>query len=237
MANIGFSTGCLYKTNRSMPDRIKTFHNVGATAIELSFSTPQELFSFKPELETIEDIKKFKYVSIHAPWKEIRYGSNELTEEIIRKIRYLSESLSSDGIVVHPDTIDSFTPLERSNLPFLLENMSKEKETGTTPEHFEELKRKCDFGFVFDAQHAYEHDSSMRLASRLLLIMRGRLKHVHISGQKRSERHTPIFMSENKEQITKLRLGGIQKISEGIITKDITQTLFYELEFIKNNVK
>lgn len=237
MANIGFSTGCLYKTNIPISDRIRIFHNVGATAIELSFSTYNDLFSFKPEPETIEDVKKFKYISIHFPWKEFRHDSNELTEKIIRKIRYLSESLNSEGIVVHPDIISSFTPLKRSNLPFMLENMDKAKETGTKPEHFEELKRKCDFGFVFDTQHAYEHDPSMRLASRLLLIMGSRLKHVHISGQKQSERHTPIFMSENKEQITKLRLEGIPKISEGIITKDITQTLFDELEFIKNNVK
>lgn len=182
MANIGFTTGSLYRSDIPFDERIRLYDSLGADAIELSFATPSQLFDYNLSKQSKQDIKKFASISIHAPWKEVRYNSDSKTPEIINKLRELCNQLPVEGLVLHPDTIDDFEILDQSGLPFLLENMDRRKSYGTHPEQFRELKRKYNFGFVLDVEHAYEHDSSMKLARELIEAMGDRLKHMHVSG-------------------------------------------------------
>lgn len=236
MTNIGFTTGSLYGSGIQFNDRIKLYHSLGADAIELSFATPTQLFEYDLSEQSKQDIKKFASVSIHAPWKEVRYDSDPETQTIINKLRTLCEQLPIKGLVLHPDTIDNFEVLDQSGLPFLLENMDRRKSYGTHPDQFRELKRKYNFGFVLDVEHAYEHDSNMKLAKEFIEVMGDRLKHMHVSGCSKSEIHVPTYCAINKKDITEiLKLGlTVPIILEGILLEDIPNSITKELEYIRS---
>lgn len=235
-AKIGFSTGSLYKTDISFDDRIKLFHSLGATAIELSFSTLSQLENFKLTPEITSNVEKYDYVSIHAPFNEINYGSNKETDKLIEQLKYLCKALPVDGIVLHPDVVDDFQKMENSGLPFLIENMDKRKIFGTNPEQFKKLAKDYNFGFVLDIQHAYEHDPSMKLAGEFIEVMGKRLKEMHVSGCTEAGRHLPTYVSDNKQSIAKiLKLGiNIPKILEGRLEGNIQQVAREEINFIKS---
>ncbi len=72
MADIGFSTGCLYKSKMTFLEKIRLFHSLGATAIEIHL---EELQTGSSE-ETIKTLKKFSTITIHAPWKKGGYRKN-----------------------------------------------------------------------------------------------------------------------------------------------------------------
>jgi len=235
MANIGFTTGSLYRSNISFEKRIKLYHSLGADAIELSFAKPNEFLNYHPSKKSIEDINKFRYISIHAPWKEVEYDSGGISDEIIKKLRNLCGEFPVYGIVLHPDTIKDFTKLKNSELPFLLENMDKRKRFGTHPEQFEELKRNYDFGFVLDAQHGYEQDPSMQFTKELIEVMGRGLKHMHISGHTKSGLHVPVHLADNKDSITDILKLGIKvpKILEGILINDVDEIIKRELRYVR----
>lgn len=234
MAQVGFTTGSLYRSEIPFEDRIKLYSSLGADAIELGFATPKELFQFNPSNEAIDAVKKFEHVSIHAPWKNIRYNSK--SSEVIAALASLCEKLPINGIVMHPDTVEDFSILEKTSLPFLIENMDSRKKYGTHPEHIRELKERYNLGFVFDVQHAYEHDQTMNLARELVDVMGERLKHMHVSGHNGSERHIPVHLAANRKSIAEiLKLGlNAPKILEGIIFDHFEATIKNELNYVRS---
>lgn len=234
MGKIGFGT-VFIRLNIPFNKKIKLFSSFGANAIELDFLTPTQLNEFKLTLGMIADIKRFDYVSIHTPYQEVRYKRGLNTEKIIEKLKHLCEYLPIQGIVLHPDITDDFKYLENSGLPFLIENMDNKKEFGKSPEHFRELINKCSFGFVFDAQHAYENDPTMKSGIELISIMGDRLKEMHVSGQKKTEMHYPIHASDNRQEIQKILELKIKvpKILEVSLADNIRQTASKELKFVR----
>lgn len=232
---IGFSTGCLHRSNIPKGELIEFYYSLGANAIELSFSNPSYLNDFELSSETICNIKKYDYISIHAPWHEITYKPDEKTNDIIEKLRCLCDKIPVEGIVLHPDTVDDFRYLENSKLPFLFENMDKRKKFGTHPQHFLQLIKNYSFGFVLDLQHSYENDSTMKFAREFVSIFGNRLKAIHVSGCTKSERHFPVYIADNRDaiaQILELSIN-VPKILEGVLLENIPQTASKELDFVR----
>lgn len=209
---------------------VKLYLSLGATAIEINWGLKDYKKFIELELsdETIKDIKKFKYISVHAP--------KVLNDEVIEKLKYFCDKLPVDGIVVHPDVIEDFDKLEKLDLPILFENMDINKKMGIMPKEFKKLKKKHKFGFVLDLQHVYEHDPTMKLTDDFIKVMGNRLKHMHVSGCTKEKHHISIHLSENKEAITKiLKLGiDVPKIAEGPVFGDIEKTVKNEIEYIKS---
>jgi len=238
MPKIGFSTGCLHRTKLTLAEKIAFFKSVGADAIEIGLGDLLELMSTSISPDPQRTAKDFKYISIHAPWKNIRYGPNVETDAAIEKLIKLCDLLPITGIVIHPRKIDNFEKLEKSHLSFLIENSGWGKPLGALPEYFGRLKIDYPFGFVLDVQHAYEHDPSMILAKELIGAMGDRLKEMHVSGCTRELRHAPVHRSDNKDAIIKiLELKfPAPKILEGVFLPedDAEQTAYDELKLIKS---
>lgn len=235
MSPIGFTTGCLYKTDISFGDRIKLYSSLGAEAIELSFSRPDELLKFKLKNETKKIIGKFRTVTIHAPWINVNYDDDTKTREILKSLRSLSNDVNPLGVVFHPDIIKDFNVLEISRMPIVIENMDKRKNYGNKLEHIKEIKDKFSFNFILDIQHSYENDPTNSLCRELIKLMGKKLKYIHISGYSDDNNHALGFESKNKieiEKILKLKLN-VPKIMEGIMTQDINNKILKELKFIR----
>lgn len=235
MKNIGFTTGCLYKSKVSFESIISIYRELGVNAIELSFASPSELERISLGKSSLELIKEFDEVSIHAPWREIEYKRDENSKRVIEKLKQVKEQTNASGIVVHPDTVFDFDYLQASHLPFLIENMDGRKKYGTHPEHFRKFKENYDFGFVLDVQHAYKQDPRMGLAKELISAMDDRLKHMHVSGHSGTDSHAPVHTAENREEITKIlemKLD-VPKICEGLLLENIGVTALNEMEYIR----
>jgi hypothetical protein len=244
---IGFSTGCLYQSGWNLEKQIEFYCSLGVSAIELGFAHPAHLLNFDLSPASMEMLRKLNWVSIHAPWKEIRYnGYWSLPNAVIQKLALLCKQLPVRGIVAHPNNIDDFTYLQRSGLPFLIENQDKRHANDySQPEHLKKLANKYHFGFCIDLQHCYEHDSSMILAEEFIKMLGDRIKELHVSGESPLEIHYPVFAAENKNAIARVFQckPDIPLILEGIIigsTKTMRDMAQKELEFInqlleKNN--
>jgi hypothetical protein len=235
MQPIGFSTGSLYRSGIPFDERVKLYHRLGADAIELSFSTPDWLLKYQLTKDKINNIGKFDFISIHAPWKNEKGDGSIITGKVIEKLRLFCSNLNVSGIVVHPHTVGDFAVLEETGLPFLIENMDGRKKDWISPIQFSEFKKRYSLGFVLDVQHAYEHDPSMELAMDLIGVMGDRLGHMHVSGCTSSEIHFPVFSAENQAAINKI-LGlkmDVPKILEGILTGNVDETIRHELDYIR----
>jgi endonuclease IV len=236
MRKIGFSTGCLYKLGFPCNEMLKAYSSFSVDAVELSFSRADTLTKFNPSKYFINQVKAYNYISIHASWREIRYGKNEETKNVISKLTELCDNLNIAGIVIHPDSVDDFSILEKSSLPFLMENMDIRKKFGFKPEEFETLKKDYSFGFVLDTEHAYEHDSSMKLAEELINTMGDRLRHLHVSGQDfKSKYHSLVYKADNKSEISKIlrKSSDVPWILEGVLSQNFEEEIKKELEFLR----
>jgi len=234
MAYVGFSTGDFENPSLSLSNRVKFCDYLGE-ALELFFETPKDLYDFKLTSNTIKKIKEHRYVIIHAPSTDVKYKSNKHTDTIFKKLGDVCKKLPIQGIAIHPHLVEDFSLLEESGLPFLIENMDERKSTGTHPSHFKEYK-KYKFNFVFDIQHAYRHDPTMKLGKEILKIMGSRLQYMHVSGCNERHRHYPTFISDNRKSITKIlemRIP-VPKILEGFLVFDFRNIAVDELKFVES---
>lgn len=235
MAPIGFTTGLLYQLDIPLEEGIKLFYSLGAEAIEISFATPKELLFYRPSIEIQSLVRNFRYVSIHAPWKNVGYSTGDKTRKILQHLDYLYHKLPAKGIVIHPDIVLNFDILAKSRLPILIENLDKKKYSDDIKQ-FEALKEKYEFGFVLDIQHAYVKDPSMELAEKLFQAMGNKLRHFHVSGAADSEAHAPVHLSENRKAIEDFLREHNKNpwILEGVVADDIEGRLRKELGCARN---
>ena len=233
MKEVGFGTGSLYRQNIPLEEILDFYKDAGATAVEISLGSIEEFERFKLTKKLIDKVNTFPFVSLHAPFRNIKYGPNNQTKKVLEKLDYINENLPLQGIVIHPDIIEDFTILQESGLPFLIENMNPEKESGKFPHEFEKYNQ-FNLGYVLDIEHVYGNDQTMQLAGKLMEIMGKRLGHLHVSGKTGSVNHTLCHSSKNKSVIEEiLKNCPLPKISEGKLSSLDYDSASKEIEFLK----
>lgn len=235
MGDLGFSTGCLYHTTLGLTEIVGFYEQFKTTAIELSFGYPSQLQSLSLVGTLPSRVAKYSTATVHAPWLNVVYKNDLATQRILDKLQEINDVLQPAGFVLHPDTIEDFAVLERSGLPFLLENLESRKSTGRMPEDFRRYASDYGFGFVFDIQHAYTNDQTMVQARELLEVMGGRLHHAHVSGYQRNGTRTLLHHADNKDEITSVLAlrKDVPWILEGAVMQDARTELPDELAFVR----
>lgn len=157
-----------------------------------------------------EDGDDFSYNSLHI-LDYRKHGNTDMNTQI----QYLDEIVSRHGVQVvpiHPEKEGRYYPLGYYNelasslgdigASLAFENMDKDKPDGINPRELERLvKAVVDVKFVFDVQHAFEHDAMMGYARNLFELVRFRIAHFHVSGQNGANRHVLLHQSANARQI------------------------------------
>jgi len=215
--------------------RIRLCSDLGADAIEIGAATIEEFKKINITQQYADELNKFKYVSIHAPWKELSYKKDDDIDALINKLHEISDKVNVGGIVLHWDTVKDADYLKATGLPFLIENGDKRKGKAVMPADFKKLKKETPFGFCLDIQHAYEHDPTMDMAKVYVDVMGDRLKEMHVSGCTKDEIHFPTYRADNSRDIQKileLELK-VPKILEGLIIQKPYFTANSELKFIR----
>lgn len=186
MTNIGFSSGSIALDKFQVA--VDLLIKYGITSIELSNLREDEVPTFFNNLDNLE-LSKFQYISYHAPSR-----LNELSEE--KLLDYLHQIKQKKwNIVVHPDIITNFEIWNSLGENLLIENMDKRKSIGRTMSSLESIFEKLpNANLCFDIAHAYQIDSTMIEAIKILKRFKNKIKQIHISSLNSESKHEALTM-------------------------------------------
>lgn len=205
----------------SLYENLKKAYDFSDEVIELCLVSSQQVFWDKKALELF---KQFKYKSIHLPAVErknetkvfLKYPNKRYESflEIIDKIIKFSKP---DTVLVHPDVVSDFNYFNlRYGSLLAYENMDNRKEFGKTVEDMENVfAQSPQAKWVFDVNHVYTVDPTMKLADDFFNKFKDRLIHYHLSGY--GGFHNPLCLT--REDII---LKGIKSIDFPIVDEGQT---------------
>lgn len=198
---LGFSTGCLYKSGLTENWRLKHIKAADCKVVELGFIRVSDLVT-GTEFLTSTDLSGFDYVSLHAPKHE--YKNDDRTDKIFRLINVINRLRPLDLVVFHPDTVTDLGVLDIDDFPVALENMDNRKSFGKNAANMRSvLGHNEEFRMVLDVQHAYSNDPSGKLTSELWNNFYQRIDEVHLSGF-RDNYHAPLYETRQDEIINSI---------------------------------
>ncbi|MEK7151100.1 MAG: hypothetical protein AAB784_00090 [Patescibacteria group bacterium] len=228
---LGFSTGCLYKSEPSIIRRLEVIRNIGCRTVELGFV---KLDGFWGEIDQVISQPKclddFDYVSLHAPVAP--YGFDRDSMNIFRKIAQLHLIRKLNLVVFHPDEVKGFeffpSWANSIDLPFAFENMDNRK--GSYKNLLDMQGLSCcvyRFRMVLDVNHAFSNDPTMGLARDFHRCFKGSIVQTHLSGYKNG--HVPLFETKQIEIIE-----GVRNIKKPIIIESVLES--YQLSQERNYI-
>lgn len=215
--SIGPSTGWLYAIGvNSLVQQRTISEDAGANAVEFCIGTSLEPTDVRVASMLEEKSQPFvtttgsvawHYRSLHLP--DYKPDVKPATQaEMARKI---AVSQVASTMLIHPLKIEGEYPIgyydqlssqgRGSGIRFAIENMDKNKPNGFLLRELKKLVETCDLAFVLDVQHAYEHDSSMQYAQDLFHAMRGRISHLHVSGETQDNNHCLLHRARNAKPL------------------------------------
>ncbi len=219
MRLIGFSTGAVAYSD--FQRALELLASEPVNCVELSALRLHEVVPLLTSIKAL-DLRRYKYVSFHAPSKFSAEEERPLVEQ-------LSCVPSSWPIILHPDVIRDFALWRPFGSRLAIENMDRRKPVGRSVEElrliFDELPNAT---MCFDIGHARQCDTSMTEAYELLKNFQNRLKQVHISEVNTASQHDPISYAAKVafREVAPLIPPGIPMIIESRVAQsDISQEI------------
>ena len=179
MANIfSFALGYLTKLDSPNSKNLLTYlSKSGIAGIELTFATKERLYSFKLTKDLKRRFKKFKYISIHAPFDLIKKSKDE--KEIIKQldaIAGLYSEVKAQNVIIHPDDLPSPETLRKYNFKVSTENLKKKRKF-SIPKLNKIFKKYPQLGLCLDTSHAYSWSENE--TKRLCQAFKDRLLYIY----------------------------------------------------------
>ncbi|MBI4160330.1 MAG: hypothetical protein HY506_00285 [Candidatus Yanofskybacteria bacterium] len=222
MENLGFSTGCLYKSGLDLKERLELLGSIGCRTIELGFIRLNEFFDGQLLALTRRDLQSFNYISLHTPKHD--YCDDDKTSEIFKTILKFNDRRMLDLVVIHPDTVTDFSIFKaNSPLPIAFENMDSRKASYKSAEDMQRLlmhtfSQDCEFGMVLDVNHAYTNDQSLHLTATLWQKFYQWIDQIHLSGfDPQNGYHDPLFKTGQKEIVQSVENANLPIIIESVL--------------------
>ena len=171
--NIGFSTGSLAKGNYELALDMLT--NSNSNVVEISSLRESELERIISSFDELF-LKKYKYISFHAPSKLKVYSELQLVNQL-KKI-----TKKNIYIIVHPDIICDFSLWQSFGSLLCIENMDMRKAIGRTTQDLAEIFYHLpNASFCFDLAHVRQVDPTMIEALDMVKKFGEKIKQLHIS--------------------------------------------------------
>jgi len=159
LINFGFSTGSLFHQKCNVSKSIDILCNYNLKCIELSFANLWELDEFSIDNQIEKKLLKFENITIHAPFIKYIYNNDDKTKKVLDKIDSFCKIINIKSVVFHPDVINDFNVLNNYSFIKSIENMDIKKVKGIKIDEFLKYNDLDNINFIFDVQHAYEHDN------------------------------------------------------------------------------
>ena len=232
---IGFSTEAFYKWEVSKNEIIDILSSLGTNSIELLYPTTESLFSDRLSNDSIQKLNEFDFISLHAPFLNVKYKQNNENSRILSELNAIAEKVDVKVVVFHPDLVEDFSLLSTSGLPVAIENMDPRKKRGKDVNDlqsiFEEFPK---FGMVYDICHLSLVDPTLEEGEKMIEIFKDRIKEIHLSGiGKENESHVLLSESKNGDELLEhSRLLKAPKIIEGVFPSKDKKFIEQEIKFI-----
>jgi sugar phosphate isomerase/epimerase len=228
MSKIGFATGVLHKTIFPVSKKIIEINkNLGCDAIEISCNISERI-SFLDKIN-ISDLKCFKYVSLHAPVRNIKYCNDKKTKEILQKIDQAYKRLKINYVVIHPDLVEDWGVFKNYSFKIAIENMDWRKDSYKNIKDIRKVVKKINCKMVLDINHCYTNDKTLKLAKDFWKNFKDIICGIHLSGF--TEFHDPLFKTKQVEILKAVPKKNIPIIIESMCKNK--NEMKKELEYIK----
>jgi len=229
-APIGFASGFVYRIFPQVSNEsIEACLNLGCGAFELHTNSSREDMDLAANLNK-KELEKFEFTSFHFPkWKD-----KDEARRILSQTRKLHEIFNFDAITVHADLfMNDHDIFDSMDLPFSIENMDTQKETGRTLEQMKEIMSGNNSAVTIDVNHAMDNDPSFKLAQDLWDEFGPRVSHFHLSGLGEAKgSHLPLFKTGQNRLLDFMKGKNLPIIIESMCEN--LEEAKKELEFIKN---
>ena len=220
--NLGFSTGCLYRSKLHERKKLELLAAIGCKVVELGFVKLEDFLREQWAqfmVLTRTDFVPFDYVSLHAP--AYGYGRDEPTRRIFNLIRSFHTKIRPLNLVVfHPDTVKDFFVFEGLDFPVAFENMDNRKKSHRDVLGLREVLGKVEGAtVVLDVNHAFTNDPTCVLAFHFWHNLYAKIDQIHLSGydELNGLSHAPLFKTRQIEIVRSIKNLNLPIIIESVL--------------------
>lgn len=188
-----FATGNIWRWNDD-PNRnalLDPIRSLDISGVELTFSSKEELYAFRPSKINREWLKSLDYVTIHAPFTLLAGGFDET--ELMRQLECLSvlyHQIDAKNVVIHPERpVFDGNYLDRCDFQISTENLPRGFGI-SSDDLMVYLERFPRMMLCLDVAHAYFWGK--RETGRLIERFGDRISQIHFSGTYRQQDHLSL---------------------------------------------
>ena len=234
---ICISTGFLYRLTNDRNTMISRIRKFSPEGIELSFAYPQYLFDFIINKENLDYLQSLKFNSIHVPWKEITYGNNQESKNVLEFIEKLYKQINAKNVVFHKEQIEEIQIVTNYDFTASIENGDWKELAGNSVEKIEEiLKGNPKLKFTFDFAHALTISSND--VSLYVNKFKDELIEIHLSMLNKNLKDHWFLHKYDSQEMRNL-LNHLKNINTPIVLECVAsnngqvQLIKKEIEYIK----
>jgi len=169
--------------------------------IELCFILWQDFEAFELDGKTVGFLKKMRFNTLHAPVKEIEYGSNGKTKGALEKIREIHEAVGLRYVTFHPNHVKEFSSLEKLGLPTCIENLpdGENRKGWQFPLEIKKfLEKHPELGFCFDINHGMANGVKPR---EFIAVLEEKIDYIHLNATERAGEAQHNLLVESSRQV------------------------------------
>ena len=232
-----FSFALGFLTEEINSSKVKTFldylRKLGIQGIEITFGPKERLYSFKLSKDLKSRLKKFRYITIHAPFELVKDSKND--REIVKQLDIIEKlyfEIKAKRVIIHPDNLPKAETLKKYSFEVSTENL-KEKRGISIPKLRKILKKYPKIGFCLDASHAYSW--SQHETEKLVAAFKSRITQIHLSARHKEKDHQ--FLNKADKQFLS-SVDPIKKLNVPIVIEEEIKKINFnsikkEIEYIK----
>ena len=231
MRCIGLSTGAMYKfISPCAKDATDFCRQQGCTAVEINCQHYKDLDHLSRRTDGADVRSSYEHLSLHAPTDLIYGADSEQTAHVLSMIAAVHALFRFTYVVFHPETIADFSAFRGVPYTIGIENADYRKKFGRRCEDFEKIFRQYEtWGWVWDANHSFSHDPTMRAAQTMLQAFGDRMLGIHLSGFR--EYHELIYQTKQMDILQAIPHGNTPIIIESVMQSHVA--VIYELAFVR----
>lgn len=227
---LGVGTGNFWKKDSyDINKAIKEISLFNVNFIEITFGDLELFENLTLTKESLELLKKFEFVTIHAPC--VSY-EKENAKRILQMLKELHDLIKAKYVTFHPHYFTDFDLLLKYDWNVCIEN-SRYGKVWNLKKLKKLFKKHPSFGFVLDTCHAGTF--SCKEIELLFNEFKNRIKYFHLSAFYKEIEHQPLYTIDKEylSQFEKIISFGKPLILELWGTKTSLEEIKKEIKFLR----